>query len=222
MLRAILLAAGCVGLLGMTGPAARAGLITPGAFGPGTVIVDYDAVPPGVFSTPFVIAGDTYATDSGILQVIDFGAIPAVTGMSETLIATATFDGFGFIDVVLATPVLRAGATFGSSSPWTASVSFFDESDSLLGTVEIGGAGGVGAFAGWEADSGLISRIRAADNTQTSALGMDNLMLEQASAVPEPASLTLVGLAALGMGLRGLGAICRHRRLTRGSPGCDQ
>lgn len=190
---------------------AIAGIIGVGDFGPGTSIVNYEGLGlvPGSFNfTPLVIGGDTYTVlqnpgPFGSLTIANFG-FPGQGPMQGLALATSHF-----IDIVFATPVFRAGGNVAEFLPWSASVSFFDESDALLGTVDLSGLNyPTAGFAGWEADSGLIRRMRIT-STSTSNIALmvvDNLMKEASPSVapvPEPASLATWGLGAIVMATLG-------------------
>jgi len=167
----------------------EAASIGPGAFVSPTTVT-YDGLGLPFFNaTPIVIAGDTYTTDDGRLRY--FTSFGGCTGTN--CIGNDT-DG-GFIDVVLGGSVQRLGAFFGvDDSTWAADVSFFNATDTLLGTVSISGNPGSFGFAGWE-DVGGIGRMHAVDTlTDFRVIAMDNLMKEAGSrSVPLPSSLWLLG-----------------------------
>jgi len=159
-----------------TGFKALAGQIGPGDFEGNETVQDFNGLGlPFDNVTPLIIGDDTYTTDDNNLRYANFG-MPAP--FSNESIGSNT--DLGFIDVVLNTPVLRAGADTGVINAWSAQVEFFNEADDLLGTVNVAEDSGISAFAGWEADAGLIKRIRFIDTTTNGLiLLVDNLTTEQ-------------------------------------------
>lgn len=179
-----------------------AGPINPGDFQGNQVVVDYnDLGLDSLVSTPLVIAGDTYTTNNDRLRYhTSFGDS---IGRSGEGIASDT--SLGFIDILLGTPVFRAGLYIGLplslSVPFSANVDFFDTTDGLLGTVPVANASSGNVFAGWEADVGLIGRIRITDILDDNfVISMDDLIKEAApdTVVPEPTSATLFGFGLIG------------------------
>jgi hypothetical protein len=177
----------------LAGGDAKAGPISLPGFGPG-VVTDFDNLPfgAGLNSAPFVTDGHTIDTDNGNFV---YGSNPVCD-----VRCVGTTGDLNEFDITLAAPVLRAGVDVGIPLSFTATVEFLDASDVLLGSINLSGAGQQ-LFAGWEADSGLIARIRVIDTASNGSTTLiDNLRV-----VPEPTSGLL-----LGFGLAGLGA-CRRR-----------
>jgi hypothetical protein len=143
------------------------------------VVFDYNGLGlPNDSTTPIVIGTNTYTTDNSDLRYYAFGANACV---SDECIGSDTDTGF--IDIVLNTPTLRAGGWVGFSS---GNVQFFDQNDVLLGTVPVVAVPYVSmSFAGWEADTGLIKRIRINDTTTNFyIISFDNLTTEQQQQQP--------------------------------------
>lgn len=186
----------------------RGGTIGIGDFGPSATVQDFNDLglpknPPDINTTPIVIGGNTFTTDNGRLRYVTLpgGAVQAPFS-GESL---GTDAETGWIDVVLGTAALRAGGYLGIDQAWSATASFFDESDSLLGTVDVAGDPTVPAFMGWEADTGLIQRIRFADTAvNTRVIFLDNLTTE----IPEPSTFA----SLLGMGIVGFIGFWWRRR----------
>ena len=202
MVRALRVCAVVVGC-GMTS-LAIAGPIGPGDFLGSEVVQDYEGLLLQTYTftfltnpTPLVIGADTYTTDNGELRYASsFGPVVGRSGYG-----IANHSDMGFIDVVLGTPVTRAGAWIGTSAAWSGDADFFDTADILLGTMSVSGQGSVGAFVGWEATGGaLIQRIRVTDTIANfSVIIMDDLTTETAGAIPEPTTLSLLALGGLGL-----------------------
>jgi hypothetical protein len=178
---------------GMAGPA-QTRPIGEGDFGSNAVVQDYEGLgPPFSSPGPVVLGGDTYTTDQ-IVRYKDFDppAVPfPIVGQSGFRVANNT--DLGFIDIVLGTAVDRAGAFVvgeaGFGGGWTVTVDFFDVSDVLLGSVLAADAVNISAFVGWEAEIGLIKRIRFTDTAlNNSTLLVDNLTTE----IVGPASFVVI------------------------------
>ncbi len=142
-------------------------------------IVDYNGLGlPQNNTAPIVLGGNTHTTDNNVLRYDPFGTNNCVDGE-----CIGSDTDTGYIDIVLATPVLRAGGWVGISS---GNVQFFNESDVLLGTVSVTPVNGsTMVFAGWQADTGLIMRIRITDIERNSyIITFDNLTVEAPASVP--------------------------------------
>ncbi len=208
-----------------TSQSAISGPIGPGEFGGNETIETFDslAAVSGTIPDPLIVNSNTYTTSSGFIRLFT----PASGGSVECLGGTGSCIGTGLEDletitVTLGTPVLRAGlwAGINSQTGLTATVSFFDQSNSLLGSVLL--SGDQLLFAGWQADTGLIARIEVADTALNNLVtAIDNVTTETPQAtvpppptmVPEPATLTIFSL-----GLAGLGYMRRRRRCARRRP----
>lgn len=158
-----------------------------------------------IFEAPYVINGNSYTTDSNNLRYDPgFGSM---VGRSEGGISN-NYE-VGFIDIVLGTAAQKVGGFLGGGSV-DVKAEFFDELNNLLGTI-LGAAPNAGnLFAGWEADSGFIKRVRFTDLTSNfSVLILDDFTTEvpevkvppePSKSVPEPVSvLTLLAFGAGSM-----------------------
>ena len=130
------------------------------------IVSDYDGLGlPFNNTTPVIIDGNTYTTDNTNMRYNPFAGCTAECIGSDT--------DTGYIDIILGAPTLRAGGLVAIS---TGNVQFFDESDVLLGTVPVAG---ITFFAAWEADSGLIKRIRINDTEANGQIiAFENLTIE--------------------------------------------
>ncbi|MDP0490346.1 MAG: PEP-CTERM sorting domain-containing protein [Verrucomicrobiota bacterium JB023] len=136
-------------------------------------------------------SGDSLLAPAGSVSFsIDF--VETMTG------AQGVTNGFGLIF----TGVEAAGATY---------LQFFDAADNLLLTHEVA-AGGLGSlsFVGVLFDEPELARVditageEAIDSLSSGGdrVAMDDLFVGQISAVPEPASWSLMGCALVGLALR--------------------
>ena len=184
--------------------AAVAGPITAAHFSDSAVITTFSDV--GLEQTvaaPLDLGAFTVSTSSGFIRILDY--FPGDAPPSERCFGgSGTCVGTGLEDleslwVDFATPVHEAGLWVGlTSDPFAARVSFLDASGSLLGSIDLSGAGGY-QFAGWEADSGPISRILVEDTSLNNRITLiDNVTV---ASVPEPSVglLVLLGCVAAGI-----------------------
>jgi hypothetical protein len=186
----------------------EAGPIGPGAFGPGALLEGFTGLGlPLDNAAPLVVGGNSYSTDNGRFRYYDF----SFAGCTGECIGTDT--ELGFIDAVFGSAVYRAGGyvSVGFYS-WSATVSFYDMTNALLGSLLLSGGASAPAFAGWE-HPGLIARMRVTDTaSNTAIILLDNVTTESPSTspVPEPTALTFLGLGLAGLAVR------RGSRMRRG------
>lgn len=187
-------AAGCLTLFVGLYRTLLAGEVGPSAFASGATVENFEELPLGdsiVHATPLAIGTNIYSTDDGFLRwaLLDGAAI----GRSGAGIATNHLGGF--LDIQLNPPTHAAGLYVGIGGvPWTAKVSFFDQTNTLLGALDRADPVG-GQFAGWESDVGPIARIRVQDTDMNNfVVSIDDL----STLVPEPGTLTLTYLASIG------------------------
>ncbi len=164
-------------------------------FGPTSVTEGFESLGQINGATSLSFA-DALATSDATISVAPF--------ISCDGLCLGNSSGNGFIDILLAAPVAKAGAKTGldeSNGTWSVSVDFFDESDSLLGTVTTSGLG-FGGFFGWADDTSLIKRIRINDTGSPSfILLVDDLITEAPNPVPLPASFWVLGAGIASLGL---------------------
>lgn len=125
-----------------------------------------------------LIDGNTFTSDAGIVRYMTM-----LPGNCITDECVGGQNDTGYLDIVLGEPMRRVGMWVGVSA---ATVAFFDQDGTQLGSVDVTPvANQTMAFAGWEADAGLIGRIRVID-TESNAMvvTVDNLMVEDSSAPP--------------------------------------
>jgi hypothetical protein len=203
--------------------ACQAGSILSTDFGPHAQTETFEGLSSGGaggFDAPLSLNGNTFQTSSGWLRAFE----PTSSSVSQvclggppeghapnpgTCIGTG-LDDLETMDILLGTPSIRAGLWAGlterqsDSQFWSrALISFFDEADALLGSVEI--YGHTFGFAGWDVGPpglGLrIARIRVEDTALNSrVVAIDNLIWERRP-VPEPGTLALLAVGLLGLQL---------------------
>lgn len=176
---------------------AEAGQIGIGDFSGSETVTTFNGLFLPVFDNPAPVEfdGNTYNTNDNIFRYSPFDVGP------DEKIGTNT--NFGFFDIELGEGAQRAGVEVGFLFQEDAfSVEFFDLFDNSLFFINETSADFDFTFVGFEADAGLIGRVRVTDTSDNvSVMAIDNFRFEGPTAVvPEPASLALFSLGLLGVG----------------------
>jgi hypothetical protein len=195
-MRSFTLSIGIGLLLSFALPAiARGAQIGVNDFTAAAIIQNFEGLTNGNHISPFLIGSDTYDSDNhNVRSSSKFGPVIGRSGVAISNDSEGSSASTGYLDIVLATPALRAGMYVGFETPWAASASFYDTGNNLLGTIGLGSGAGSNNFAGWQTIGGLIERIRVVDQTTNNPFSIiiDDLIQE----VPEPATAIL---AAIGL-----------------------
>jgi hypothetical protein len=197
-------------LAGSLAGAAHAGQIGVGDFTSPVTTAFGGPDPTSVVSEPLSIANYTFTTPSTTGLIWWGPGNPfndCVGGCVTTTTDTAGADGYG-LNVDLGGGFALAGLYVGQATAYSLDVSFFDASHTLLGTVNVSGAGDGVTFAGWESDIDKVASIQVltptSDNFVVSA--QSGLLQAIGGAAPEPASWAMM-IAGFGLA----GAMLRRR-----------
>lgn len=108
------------------------------------------------------------------------------------------------LNVALSGGYSLAGLYVGQATPYSLTVSFFDASSNLLGSVVAAGASDGVTFAGWRSDAAKIASISIAASQADGFVVSAQSGYFQANAVPEPAAWAMMigGFAMAGAALR--------------------
>ncbi len=186
-----------------------AAAINPGDFSPAATVTTFEnlGLPTHGNSTPYTLDGNTYTTDNGTFRYLGPSFCPTMCLGTDT--------DTGFFDIALGSAYKLAGLYVGpgANNPnavgdfWSASVDFFDSTDSLLGTVLVsGGQPATLEFAGWGDASG-IARIRVNDTASNGLVMLINDVTFETAVVPVPVAAWL-----FGSGLLGLIGVARYKK----------
>jgi PEP-CTERM motif len=206
MKRAIFVLAALALLLGGMGQV-KASLIpiTTGQFDPGSTVITFTGTPTGTTVNGLTLSGATFSTTSGgnptssiIISSSGPGNTNSVTGpfiegtpipnnfaLTVDLAASATQFGYGY--AVLATPPVSNATTIELFSGTTSlgSLSYTANADPLF----------PGGFAGISSTLPFNRAVITFSQPTVQAFVADNVTFNAASAVPEPSSLALFGMA---------------------------
>jgi hypothetical protein len=176
----------------LTAPLAQAGPISSSGF-TNPLVDTFSALGlPFINTGSLTVAEGAYTFDGSRYRYADFGA---GSSFGE---AIATDGDQGFIDLILNTPVFRAGAWIGGSQ---ARVDFYAANGTLLGSTVSADPVTDMVFAGW-ADSTPISHIRFTDLNQDGLVMVLDSFTKDGGTIPEPEALGFVALGVAAMALR--------------------
>lgn len=172
-----------------------AGWVQGGDFAPGARIITYDNLGlPFVNGTPLVISGDSYITyrDFHLLYNNTYGQF----ALGLTGGALATDSGHETTRIYLGTDAAAAGIEIGAAASWSATVNFYDAAHNLLASGSFVGSGVDHAFAGWNADTGLVHEMEIIDTSPAQQnfffKDLTTGTVSSVSAVSEPSSFALL------------------------------
>ena len=165
-----------------------AGPIGTSDFGVNTEIEEFTGLGMPLFNpSPLILNGATYSVDSGTIRYYDFTPINSFGQAVSTALETDAMN------VVFNEAVKKAGLWLGRGR---GEVKFFDENEQILGSIG-GNYSDTPQFIGWEAETGLIKKIRIEDFVYDShSLVIDRVMTES---VPEPSTYLLIFLGSLSL-----------------------
>jgi PEP-CTERM motif len=188
----------------------------------GSTVNDFNAAPAGAIAGLLAqtganygerFAGQTLATGTG------FDVLSGAPTNPLTLLANATLDdniglvlfnagnviygdlggsvGEGALSILLAADTDVFGLDVVGTDGGAFTIQFFDGLGGLIGSIT---QGVTNSYFGFSTTAGSLIRAVSITNTDPAGVGYDNVQFNaRASAVPEPATLALVGLALLSM-----------------------
>lgn len=164
-----------------------AGQISIAEFTPAAVVQDFEGLPNGSVGPSLLLDGDEFIANDYLIEISSkLGPAIGRTGVAIGNRSVSVPSEQGFIDIEFGNPALRAGLYVGVQAPWSAVVDFYDTGNDFVGSIPLSGVGRDSSFAGWEADSGLIGRIRVTDVINDGhSLTIDDFVTE----IPEPTAL---------------------------------
>lgn len=147
----------------------------------------------GTPSSPLTLLANPVAADNIGAQL--FGA-PGNKVIYGDLNANV---GEGALSILLGADTDVFGLNIVGANGGSFTVMFFDAASALIASISQAGLSD--GYFGFSTTAGSLIRAVSITNTDPAGIGYDNVQFNVAAAVPEPATLTLAGLALLGAGL---------------------
>jgi hypothetical protein len=142
---------------------------------------------------PVVAEGITFTSGSGSLRTYPADSFSPLPGLDTVVCAEKgcimTDTDLDYIAVRLPNPVSMVGAYLGITNSPTTAVAEFYSGMTLLGSVNVSARSFEGVFAGWHADSPIITSVKFIDNeSQDFVLALSGFTYQGGMPIPEPST----------------------------------
>jgi len=178
-----------------------------GALGPLSIIT-FESAPLGAFSNLVVapgvsIDGNDFGSSDQTIRNTPSGTPDRLYGYNVTAGGSQFVSLFGGdVTFSFASPIQAFGTYYSGGQLSTATIEFFDGTSQTISIPNPGSNGGI-SFIGFTDEGQLISSVRI--NAVNDIVALDDVrFVASSAAVPEPSTLAMFGVGAVGLALRAL------------------